>query len=154
MVELNIGDKAPDFSLINQDNEVVSLDSLKGKKIIIFFYPKDNTPGCTAEACNLRDHYEDFKKAGYTLLGVSPDSAKKHQNFIAKHELPFDLLVDDEQKMLNDFGAWGLKKFMGKEYMGVLRSTFVIDEDQKISHIIKKVKTKTHSEQLKEELGM
>lgn len=154
MVELNIGDKAPDFSLINQDNEVVTLDSLKGKKIIIFFYPKDNTPGCTAEACNLRDNYEDFKKAGYTLLGVSPDSAKKHQNFIAKHELPFDLLVDDEQKMLNDFGAWGLKKFMGKEYMGVLRSTFVIDEDQKISHIIKKVKTKAHSEQLKEALGM
>lgn len=151
---LNIGDKAPAFSLQNQNEEVISLETLKGKKLILFFYPKDNTPGCTAEACSLRDGYQTFLDAGYVILGISPDSPKSHTKFITKHELPFDLLADTEKEMLNAYGVWGLKKFMGREYDGVHRTTFVLDEDHIITQIVAKVKTKTHNEQLAELLEL
>ncbi|TXB61875.1 thioredoxin-dependent thiol peroxidase [Phaeodactylibacter luteus] len=150
MTTLQKGDKAPDFSGIDQNGETVSLADFKGKKLILFFYPKDNTPGCTAEACNLRDNYSILQEKGYALLGVSPDSAKKHQNFISKHELPFPLLADTEKEVLNAYGVWGLKKFMGREYDGVHRTTFIINEEGVIAEVIAKVKTKAHSEQILE----
>ena len=150
MTHLKEGDKAPDFSGINEQEEQVSLSDFAGKKLILFFYPKDNTPGCTAEACNLRDNYDDLKEKGYELLGVSPDSARKHQNFIKKHDFPFHLLADTEQEVLNAYGVWGPKKFMGREYEGVHRTTFVIDENGVIEKIFKKVKTKAHTEQILE----
>jgi len=150
MTHLKEGDKAPDFSGINEQEEQVSLSDFAGKKLILFFYPKDNTPGCTAEACNLRDNYEDLKAKGFELLGVSPDSARKHQNFIKKHDFPFHLLADTEQEVLNAYGVWGPKKFMGREYEGVHRTTFVIDENGVIEKIFKKVKTKAHTEQILE----
>ena len=153
MTHLKVGDKAPDFTGINEKGETISLADYKGKKLILFFYPKDNTPGCTAAACNLRDNYGLLTSKGYSLLGVSPDSAKKHQNFINKFEFPFPLLADTEQVVLKDYGAWGLKKMYGKEYEGVLRSTFLIDEKGKLEQVITKVKTKTHTEQILELLG-
>ena len=124
MTHLNEGDKAPDFSGIIQTGETVSLSDYKGKKLILFFYPKDNTPGCTAEACNLRDNYDDLRNQGFELLGVSPDSAKKHQNFINKFELPFPLLADTEKEVLNAYGVWGPKQMYGRTYDGVYRTTF------------------------------
>jgi peroxiredoxin Q/BCP len=150
MTSLQAGDKAPDFSGTNEKGEQVSLGDFKGKKLILFFYPKDNTPGCTAEACNLRDNFSELKSKGYALLGVSPDSEKKHLNFIAKYELPFPLLADTEQETLNAYGVWGLKKMYGREYMGVFRTTFVIDEKGVIEKVFTKVKTKTHAEQILE----
>lgn len=150
MTTLKEGDKAPDFSGIDQNENQVSLSDFKGQKLILFFYPKDNTPGCTAEACNLRDNYEDLKAKGYALLGVSPDSVKKHQNFIKKHDLPFPLLADTEKTVLNAYGVWGPKKFMGREFDGVHRTTFIIDEEGKIEKVFKKVKTKAHTEQILE----
>ncbi len=150
MTHLKEGDKAPDFAGLNEQEEQVSLSDFAGKKLILFFYPKDNTPGCTAEACNLRDNYDDLKEKGYELLGVSPDSARKHQNFIKKHDFPFHLLADTEQEVLNAYGVWGPKKFMGREYEGVHRTTFVIDENGVIDKIFKKVKTKAHTEQILE----
>lgn len=153
MTHLQIGDTAPDFVAINESEKTVSLADFAGKKLVLFFYPKDNTPGCTAEVCSLRDGYADLQAAGYALLGVSPDSAKKHQNFIKKFDLPFSLLVDSDLKVLNAYGVWGLKKFMGREYDGVHRTTFVIDEAGKIEHIFTKVKTKTHAAQILETRG-
>jgi len=148
MTHLNIGDQAPNFSGLNEKGETISLSDFAGKKLILFFYPKDNTPGCTAEACNLRDNYSELQEKGFELLGVSPDSPKKHTNFIKKFEFPFSLLADTELETIKAYGIWGLKKFMGKEYEGVHRTTFLIDEAGKISEIFKKVKTKTHSEQI------
>lgn len=152
MTTLKEGDKAPDFTGIDQNENTISLSDYKGKKLILFFYPKDNTPGCTAEARNLRDNFEDLKAKGYALLGVSPDSAKKHQNFIKKHDLPFPLLADTEKEVLNAYEVWGEKQFMGKTYDGVHRTTFIIDEEGKIEKVFKKVKTKAHTEQILEEM--
>jgi peroxiredoxin Q/BCP len=150
MTHLKEGDKAPDFSGVNQNGESVSLADYKGKKLILFFYPKDNTPGCTAEACNLRDNFGELKAKGFELLGVSPDSERKHQNFINKYELPFPLLADTEKEALHAYGAWGPKKMYGKEYDGVYRTTFVINEESVIEKVFTKVKTKAHTEQILE----
>ncbi len=150
MSKLKEGDKAPDFKGINQHGEEISLKDFRGKKLILFFYPKDGTPGCTAEACNLRDNYAELTDKGFALLGVSPDSAKKHQNFIAKHDLPFPLIADTEQEILKAYGVWGEKQMYGRTYEGVFRTTFVIDEKGKIDKIFSKVKTKAHAEQILE----
>ena len=148
MTHLKVGDKAPNFSGVTEKEETVSLSDFKGKKLVLFFYPKDNTPGCTAEACNLRDNYEVLKKEGYELLGVSPDDAKKHQKFIQKFEFPFSLLADTDLSTIKGYGVWGLKKFMGKEFEGVYRTTFIIDADGTIEKIFDKVKTKDHAAQI------
>jgi len=150
MTHLKEGDKAPDFTGVNEKEEQMSLSDFAGKKLILFFYPKDNTPGCTAEACNLRDNFDVLKEKGFELLGVSPDSARKHQNFIKKHDFPFHLLADTEKEVLNAYGVWGPKKFMGREFDGVHRTTFIIDENGVIEKIFKKVKTKAHTEQILE----
>lgn len=151
MSHLKEGDKAPAFTGLNEKGEEVSLSDYQGKKLVLFFYPKDNTPGCTAEACSLRDHYRELRDQGFELLGVSPDSARKHQNFIEKYDLPFPLLADTEQEVLKKYGAWGEKQMYGKTYEGVLRTTFIIDEEGKIEKIFRKVKTKSHAEQILEE---
>ena len=148
MTQLKSGDKAPHFEGLNEAGEKISLKDYKGKKLILFFYPRDNTPTCTVEACNLRDHYQELKDEGYELLGISPDTSKKHQNFIEKHGLPFPLLADTEKEVLKAYGVWGPKKFMGRTYDGVYRTTFVIDEKGKIAQVIKKVKAKNHAEQI------
>ncbi|MEJ6796666.1 MAG: thioredoxin-dependent thiol peroxidase [Flavobacteriales bacterium] len=148
MKHLKIGDSAPTFKVKNQSDRMVELNQFKGKKLVIYFYPKDNTPGCTTQACNLRDNYSEFTDKGYEILGVSADSVAKHEKFIAKQNLPFDLLADEDRTMLNDYGVWGLKKFMGKEYNGIHRTTFVIDENHIIINIIEKVKTKEHAKQI------
>ncbi|MEQ8909148.1 MAG: thioredoxin-dependent thiol peroxidase [Vicingaceae bacterium] len=148
MGKLKIRDQAPDISSIDQNGNNFKLKDLRGKKVVLYFYPKDNTPGCTKEACNLRDNYKQLQKEGYEVVGVSADSQKKHQNFIAKYDLPFTLLADEEKEVIQAFDAWGLKKFMGKEYEGIIRKTFVIDEEGKIEDIIEKVKTKEHSAQI------
>ncbi len=148
MTKLTIGDKAPLFSSINQKGEKVSLNDFKGKKLVLYFYPKDSTPGCTAEACDLRDNYQSFQAQGYEILGVSPDSEKSHIKFIEKYELPFNLLADLEHEVAEAYGAWGEKSMYGKTYMGILRSTFVINEKGIIEKIIEKVDTKAHSKQL------
>jgi peroxiredoxin Q/BCP len=148
MIELKIGDPAPDFSAPDQDGNVVSLEDFKGKKLVLYFYPKDNTPGCTAEACDLRDNYERFMSEGYEILGVSADSQKSHQNFIKKYDLPFRLLSDVDKKVLEAYNAWGEKKMYGKSYMGVMRKTYVIDETGIIENNIEKVQTKAHASQI------
>lgn len=148
MKELKIGDKAPEFEAENQNGKQIKLSDYKGKKVVLYFYPKDNTPGCTNQACNLRDNYELLQSKGYVILGVSADKASKHQKFISKYDLPFDLLVDDEKIIMNKYGTWGLKKFMGREYHGILRTTFIIDENGVIEDIISKVKTKDHTNQI------
>ncbi len=145
---LQEGDPAPDFACPDQDGQVHTLAQYRGQKLVIFFYPRDNTPGCTAEACNLRDNYSALSKAGYTILGVSADSQRKHQNFIAKFDLPFPLLADTERKMITDYGVWGVKKFMGREFEGILRTTFLIDEEGTISRVISSVKTSKHASQI------
>ncbi|MEQ8324562.1 MAG: thioredoxin-dependent thiol peroxidase [Vicingaceae bacterium] len=147
---LKAGDKAPDFTGLNQDGQSVSLNDFKGKKLILYFYPKDDTPGCTAESCSLRDRWPELKSKGFKILGVSMDNQVKHQKFISKYGLPFPLIADTEKKIIESFGVWGRKKFMGREYDGILRTTFIIDENAVISHIIDKVKTKNHSEQILE----
>ncbi|MBT5991302.1 MAG: thioredoxin-dependent thiol peroxidase [Bacteroidetes bacterium] len=147
-MKLKIGDMAPAIKANNQNGEEVNLLDFKGKKVVLYFYPKDSTPGCTQEACNLRDNYNTLIKQGYVVLGVSPDGEKSHLKFIEKHELPFDLLADTEKKILNDYGVWGEKKMYGRTYMGVIRSTFVIDEEGKIEDIIEKVKVKDHTAQI------
>lgn len=152
MTTLQAGDQAPAFTGTLQDGSTVSLSDYAGKKLIMFFYPKDDTPGCTAAACSLRDHYGDLKKEGFELLGVSPDSPKKHLKFIDKYDLPMPLVADEEHQIMDAFGVWGPKKFMGREYDGVHRTTFVIDEGGKIERVITKVKTKTHAAQLLEEV--
>ena len=149
---LSVGDVAPDFSCPDQDGKLISLsDFAEKKKLILFFYPRDNTPGCTAEACNLRDHYDDLKKAGYALLGVSADSQRKHQNFIHKFALPFSLLADVDKEVIQAYGVWGPKKFMGRSFEGIIRTTFVIGEEGKILKILPKVKTKDHAAQILDE---
>ena len=148
MISLQAGDKAPYFKGVDQDDNPISLDDFKGKKLVLYFYPKDDTPGCTKEACSLRDNYRKFEKLGYSILGVSPDKSKKHRSFIEKYELPFPLLADTEKQTIMAYGAWGLKKFMGREFEGVLRSTFIISEDGTIENIIDQVRTKDHGEQV------
>jgi peroxiredoxin Q/BCP len=150
MTSLKEGDKAPQFSVVNQNDEVLTLDSYVGKKLILYFYPKDSTPGCTAESCNLRDNYSELLSLGYDVLGVSADNSASHQNFIAKNELPFHLLSDTEKEVIKAYGVWGPKKFMGKEYDGIHRTTFVIDEKGHIERIFTKVKTKEHTQQILE----
>jgi peroxiredoxin Q/BCP len=148
MTTLKPGDKAPDFSIPNQDGNTVSLSDFKGKKLVLFFYPKASTPGCTAEACNLRDNVDRFRESGYEILGASADSPKRQSNFKEKYELPYDLLADEDHKLLNAYQVWGPKKFMGKEYDGIHRTTFVIDENGVIKEVISKVKTKDHTDQI------
>lgn len=148
MTHLKKGDKAPDFSIPNQDGETVSLSDFKGKKVVLFFYPKASTPGCTKEACNLRDNVDRFRESGYTILGASADSQKRQSNFKNKYDLPYDLLADEDHTLLNKYGVWGPKKFMGREYDGIHRTTFIIDEDQNIEEVITKVKTKEHTDQI------
>lgn len=150
MTKLEIGDKSPGFMGVIEDGTSVSLDMFKGKKLILYFYPKDNTPGCTAQACNLTENQTALKKAGFEILGVSADSVKKHQNFINKYKLGFSLIADEEKTIINSFGVWGPKKFMGREYEGIHRITFVIDEEGVIENIFTKVKTKNHTEQILE----
>ncbi|KVV15552.1 thioredoxin-dependent thiol peroxidase [Flavobacterium sp. TMP13] len=148
MTTLKIGDKAPNFEGIDQDGLAHTLSDYGGKKLIVFFYPKASTPGCTAEACDLRDNFERFTDQNYQLLGVSADSAKAQANFKTKQKLPYNLLADENKSVIEAFGVWGPKKFMGKEYDGIHRTTFVIDENGIIEDIITKVKTKEHSAQL------
>ena len=145
---LKKGDKAPDFTGKDQDGKEIKLSDFKGKKLVRYFYPKDNTPGCTAEACDLRDNYNRFESMGYKVLGVSKDNEKSHKSFIEKFNLPFPLISDTETTILNAYDAWGRKKFMGKEYDGILRKTYVIDENAVILDIIEKVDTKAHSKQI------
>lgn len=153
MTHLNEGDKAPDFSGVNEDGKPVSLADFKGKKLILFFYPKADTPGCTAEACSLRDAYADLREKGFELLGVSADTAKKQGNFKKKYGLPFALLADTDQKVVNAYGVWGPKQMFGKTYEGINRTTFVIDENGIIEKVITKVETGNHAEQILQEVG-
>lgn len=148
MATLKPGEKAPAFNGKDQDGNTVSLDDFKGSKLVIYFYPKDNTPGCTAQACDLRDNYSALLKNGYKVIGISADSEKSHQKFIAKYELPFPLLADTEKEILKAYGVWGPKKFMGRTYDGIHRTTFVIDEDGIITEVIQKVDTKNHTAQI------
>ncbi len=152
MALLNEGDKAPAFSGVNQNEETITLAQFTGKKLILYFYPKDNTPGCTAESCNLRDNYKDLLGKGYEVVGVSPDSISSHQKFIAKQNLQFNLIADTDKEILKAYGAWGLKKMYGKEYEGVIRTTYIIDESGIILKIFKKVNTKEHTEQILKEM--
>lgn len=147
---LAIGDKAPLFSGIDQNERKVSLKDLKGKKVILYFYPKDDTPGCTAESCNLRDNWSLLKKKGYEIVGVSADDAESHKKFADKYDLNFTLLADTDKKVIEDYGVWGEKSMYGKKYMGIIRTTFVINEKGKIEKIFDKVDTKNHSEQILE----
>ncbi|MBW6492207.1 MAG: thioredoxin-dependent thiol peroxidase [Lentimicrobium sp.] len=148
MSKLSTGDKAPEFKGTDQSGKTLSLDQLKGSKVVLYFYPKDDTPGCTAEACSLRDNYDRMLKLGYKVMGVSPDSEKSHQKFAEKYELPFPLIADPDKNIIQAYGVWGKKKFMGREYEGVIRTTFIIDENGIISEIIEKVDTKKHAEQI------
>ncbi len=147
---LAIGDKAPAFSGIDQNEKKVSLKDLKGKKVILYFYPKDDTPGCTAESCNLRDNWSQLKKKGYEIVGVSADDAKSHKKFADKYDLNFTLIADTVKKVIEAYGVWGEKSMYGKKYMGIIRTTFVINEKGKIEKIFDKVDTKNHSEQILE----
>ena len=147
-MELETGTLAPDFEAKDQDGNTIKLSDYKGKKVILYFYPKDNTPGCTAQACNLRDNYELLLKQGYQVIGISSDSEKSHKKFIEKHSLPFPLIADTEKEVHNLYGTWGEKNMYGRKYMGTFRTTFVIDEEGKIAEIIKKVKTKEHTNQI------
>ena len=148
MSKLQIGDKAPEINAVDQNGNNITLEQYQGKKVVLYFYPKDMTPGCTAQSCNLSDNYTALQKNGYDVLGVSRDSVKRHQKFIAKHDLPFNLISDEDHKVVNDYGVWQLKKFMGREYMGIVRTTFIIDENGLISDIISKVNTKEHTTQI------
>jgi len=148
MKTLKAGDPAPAFSGRDQAGNTVTLDSLRGKRVILYFYPKDNTPGCTAEACSLRDGKAELERMGFTIIGVSPDSEKSHQGFIAKHSLNFPLLADTDHAIATAYGVWGEKKFMGRTHMGILRTTFVIGADGKIEKIFDKVDTARHFEQI------
>lgn len=148
MTHLKAGDKAPDFRGKNQDGKDISLKDFKGKKLVLYFYPKDNTSGCTAEACNLRDNHSLLLNSGYTVIGVSPDSEKSHAGFRQKYNLPFDLIADTGQSIMKAYGVWGEKKMYGKTYMGVIRTTFLIDENGVIERIIEKVDTKNHASQI------
>ena len=148
MSQLKEGMKAPLFEGIDQNGNLIKLIDQSGKKVILYFYPKDNTPGCTAEACNLRDNYDLLLKKGFSVIGVSADTEKSHKGFAEKYSLPFPLIADTSKKILNDYGVWGEKKLYGKTYMGVLRTTFVIDEKGIIEQIIEKVNTADHTDQI------
>lgn len=152
MTHLKVGDVAPDIETVDQDGKVVSLKSLRGSKVILYFYPKDNTPGCTAEACDLRDNHQILKEKGFHIIGVSADDEKSHKNFSSKYGLPFALISDKGKKVIMDYGVWGKKKLYGKEYDGINRLTFIIDETGKIVHIFTKVDTKNHTRQILEAL--
>ena len=141
---LKIGQEAPFWKGINQHGESISSEGLMGKKTILFFYPKASTPGCTVEACNFRDHYEDLVDKGFEVVGVSADSVKRQLNFSTKQKLNFSLIADEEKSIISAFEAWGNKKFMGKEYMGILRTTFIVDKQGRLAHVMDKVKTKSH----------
>ncbi len=147
---LKVGDKVPDFKGVNQDGNEISSHDFAGKKWVVFFYPKASTPGCTAEACDLRDNENALKAAGYHLVGVSADSVQRQKNFATKNELPFPLIADESHEVLNAFGVWGPKKFMGREFDGIHRTTFIIDENGNITDVIEKVKTKEHAKQILE----
>ena len=147
---MNIGDKAPEILGLNENGEEIRLSNYQGKKIVLYFYPKDSTSGCTAQACNLRDHYTELRNAGFEVIGVSVDDAKSHQKFIAKNELPFTLIADTEKKLVEQFGVWGEKSMYGRKYMGTFRTTFIINEEGVIERVIlpKQVKTKEHAQQI------
>jgi peroxiredoxin Q/BCP len=147
-MSLKVGKKAPEFEAKDQNGNLVKLSDLKGKKVVLYFYPKDNTPGCTAQACNLRDNYEALEKAGYVVLGISSDSEKSHQKFIEKQSLPFTLLADEDLKVHEAYGTWVEKSMYGRKYMGTARTTFIIDENGDLSEIIDKVNTKEHTNQI------
>jgi peroxiredoxin Q/BCP len=148
MTHLKEGDKAPSFTAIDQNGQTISLKDFKGKKVVLYFYPKDDTPGCTAQACNLRDNYSELIKKGIQVIGVSTDSVKSHKKFEQKYELPFPLVADEDKKIVDSYHVWGQKKFMGREYMGTNRTTFLIDEEGIIKKIIDKPDTKNHTEEI------
>lgn len=152
MKTLKIGDKVPSFSGTTHDGATFSSDSFLGQAYIVFFYPKANTPGCTAEACNLRDHYKELQDLGYQILGVSADTERQQKNFADKFDFPYPLLADTEKQAIEAFGVWGPKKFMGREYDGIHRMTFVVNAEGVVTHVIEKVKTKDHAAQLLEVL--
>ena len=145
---LNEGDKAPPFKAKDQSGNLVSLSDFKGKKVVLYFYPEDDTPTCTQEACNLRDNFSLLKKKGFTILGVSPQDVSSHKKFAVKFELPFPLLADPDRKIIEAYGCWAKKKLFGHEYMGVLRTTFIIDETGRIEKIFRKVHSKKHTQQI------
>ncbi len=147
-MSLQVGDLAPTFEGIDQDGNSIKLSDFKGKKLALYFYPKDNTPGCTAQACNLKDNYQALQEAGYEIVGISSDSAKKHTNFISKYELPFRLIADEDKSIHEQFGTWVEKQMYGRKYMGTARTTFIINEEGVIDNIISKVKTKDHTAQI------
>ncbi|WP_294286951.1 thioredoxin-dependent thiol peroxidase [uncultured Chryseobacterium sp.] len=147
---LKIGDRLPEFKGINQNGETIDSENFQGKKLVVFFYPKANTPGCTAEACNLRDHYSELQDQGFHLLGISADPVKNQKNFSVKYELPFDIIADESRVIIEKFGVWQLKKFMGREFMGIVRTTFVFNENGICIQVIDKVKTKDHAAQILE----
>jgi len=153
MPNLKEGDLAPAINARDENGKTITLAEFRGKKVVLYFYPKDNTPGCTAEACDLRDNYSQFLERGFEIIGVSADSEKSHQNFKSKYDLPFRLISDVEKKVLAAYDAWGEKKMYGKTYMGILRKTFLINEEGYVEKIIEKVKTKEHSKQIFEELS-
>ena len=151
MNTLKVGDKVPNFSAMDQDGNSIQFNDYHGKKLVVFFYPKASTPGCTMEACNLRDNYELLQQNGFELLGVSADNQKRQTNFRNKYNFPFPLLADEDKEVIHAFGVWGLKKFMGREYDGIHRKTFLIDEKGFVMRVIDKVKTKSHASQILEE---
>ncbi len=147
-ISLSIGDKAPEFSLPDQNGKEISLTTFRGKELVLFFYPKDNTPTCTTEACNLRDYYADLKNEGFEVVGISPDSVKSHLNFASKHNLPYTLLSDENKEVAVKYGVWGEKQLYGRKYMGIIRTSFLIDAEGKIKQIIDKVIAKEHANQI------
>ncbi|MGY8988925.1 MAG: thioredoxin-dependent thiol peroxidase [Flavobacteriales bacterium] len=148
MTHLKIGDKAPSINSVDQNGDAITLEQFKGKKVVLYFYPKDMTPGCTVQSCNLRDNYQALLDKGYVVLGCSADSPERHVKFIEKYNLPFPLISDESKEIINAYGVWGPKKFMGREYDGIYRTTFVIDENGIIEDIIEKVNTKEHITQI------
>ncbi len=145
---LQPGDKAPDFSGVNQNGDTISLKDFRGRKVILYFYPQDDTPACTTQACNLRDNFLSLREQGYEVIGISPDTAQSHQKFISKYKLPFTLIADPDRKIIDYYGVWGEKNLYGRKYVGLLRTTFVIDEKGTIEKILKKPKTKAHAEEI------
>jgi peroxiredoxin Q/BCP len=148
MKHLKIGDKAPNFEGIDQHGNNISSKEYTGKKTVIYFYPKDNTPGCTAQACSIRDNYDSLLKSGIQVIGISADSVTSHQKFVTKYDLPFPLIADENKSIIEAFGVWGPKKFMGKEYDGIHRTTFLLDEEAIVKAIIEKPNTKAHAEEI------